>query len=84
MPTPKQAPFLLSLPTAALRRHIVLAVLMSGAASSYAAEDASLNGSAQPLQLAPLVVTAVQQSSPLIIIADPKDARQPVPASDAT
>lgn len=79
-----QAPFLLSLPTAALRRHIVLAILMSGAASSYAAEDASLNGSAEALQLAPLVVTAVQQSSPLIIIANPKDARQPVPASDAT
>ncbi|HBT58708.1 MAG TPA: TonB-dependent copper receptor, partial [Pseudomonas sp.] len=36
------------------------------------------------LQLAPVVVTAVQQSSPLTIVADPKDARQPVPASDAT
>ncbi len=30
------------------------------------------------------MVTAVQQSSPLTVIADPKDARQPVPASDAT
>jgi iron complex outermembrane receptor protein len=35
------------------------------------------------LQLPPLVVTAVQQSSPLTIVADPKQARQPVPASDA-
>nr|WP_225592481.1 TonB-dependent copper receptor [Pseudomonas sp. PDM15] len=41
---------------------------------------------AQPsdAELAPTVVTAVQQSSPLTIHADPKDARQPVPASDAT
>lgn len=36
------------------------------------------------LQLAPMVVTAVQQSSPLTIVADPKDPRQPIPASDAT
>lgn len=83
-----QAPFLLSLPTAALRRHIVLALLMGSATSVYATDDspltASLNKQAEPLQLAPLVVTGVAQSSPLIIIADPKDARQPLPASDAT
>ena len=36
------------------------------------------------LQLAPMVVTAVQQSSPLTIVANPKDPRQPIPASDAT
>lgn len=36
------------------------------------------------IQLPPVVVTAVQQSSPLTIIADPKDPRQPIPASDAT
>lgn len=35
-------------------------------------------------ELAPTVITAVQQSSPLTVIADPKEARQPVPASDAT
>ncbi|MGL4317225.1 MAG: TonB-dependent copper receptor [Pseudomonas sp.] len=35
-------------------------------------------------ELEPTVVTAVQQSSPLTVIANPKDARQPVPASDAT
>jgi iron complex outermembrane receptor protein len=39
---------------------------------------------AELIQLAPVVVTAVQQSSPLTIIADPKDPRQPIPASDAT
>ncbi|WP_095601855.1 TonB-dependent copper receptor [Pseudomonas sp. PIC25] len=36
----------------------------------------------QVIILAPKVVTAVAQSSPLTIVADPKDARQPVPASD--
>lgn len=33
-------------------------------------------------ELQPTVVTAVQQSSPLTVVADPKDARQPIPASD--
>ena len=36
------------------------------------------------MALAPTVVTAIQQSSPLTVIANPKDPRQPVPASDAT
>lgn len=31
----------------------------------------------------PLVITAVQQRSPLTVVAYPKDSRQPVPASDA-
>lgn len=34
-------------------------------------------------ELSPTVVTAVQQQSPLTIETDPKQARQPVPASDA-
>lgn len=34
-------------------------------------------------ELPPSVITAIQQSSPLTVVADPKDARQPVPASDA-
>jgi iron complex outermembrane receptor protein len=34
-------------------------------------------------QLPPTVITAIQQSSPLTVVADPKDPRQPVPASDA-
>lgn len=36
------------------------------------------------LLLSPTVITAVQQQSPLTIVTHPKDARQPVPASDAT
>ncbi|MCY1269963.1 Colicin I receptor [compost metagenome] len=36
------------------------------------------------IELPPTVITAVQQSSPLTIVADPREARQPVPASDAT
>lgn len=34
-------------------------------------------------ELPPSVITAIQQSSPLTVVADPKEARQPVPASDA-
>lgn len=34
-------------------------------------------------ELPPTVITAIQQSSPLTVVADPKDPRQPVPASDA-
>jgi len=37
-----------------------------------------------PLDLSPVVITAVQQSSPLTIVTNPKEARQPVPASDGT
>lgn len=33
--------------------------------------------------LPPTVITAIQQSSPLTVVADPKEPRQPVPASDA-
>ena len=35
-----------------------------------------------PLLLPPRVITAVQQDSPLTIITNPKQARQPIPASD--
>lgn len=80
-----QIPFALSTPTTSLRRQIALALLLAGAATgSYAADHSPVEETTEPLRLAPVVVTAVQQSSPLIIIADPKDARQPVPASDAT
>lgn len=34
------------------------------------------------VQLEPSVITAVAQSSPLTIVTDPKQARQPIPASD--
>lgn len=43
----------------------------------------SLSEERMPEEIEPTVVTAVQQSSPLTVVADPKDARQPVPASDA-
>ncbi|MCU1728352.1 TonB-dependent copper receptor [Pseudomonas sp. 7P_10.2_Bac1] len=33
-------------------------------------------------EISPLVITAVAPSSPLTIVTDPKDPRQPVPASD--
>lgn len=34
------------------------------------------------MELAPSVVTGVAQSSPLTIVTNPKEPRQPVPASD--
>ena len=38
----------------------------------------------EALEVSATVITAVQQSSPLTIVTDPKQARQPVPASDGT
>jgi iron complex outermembrane receptor protein len=65
-------------PARAARLPFVLSALgLTMAAPTFAAQPADA-------ELAPTVVTAVQQSSPLTIHADPKDARQPVPASDAT
>lgn len=69
------------------RWKIAFSVFLAGlAGNSYAADHAAQQHTQpadQALQLAPLVITAVQQSSPLTIVADPKEARQPVPASDA-
>ncbi|QIB50230.1 TonB-dependent copper receptor [Pseudomonas sp. OIL-1] len=50
---------------------------------AWSAEDHSRHAGHPALQLAPRVITAVQQDSPLTIITDPKQARQPIPASDA-
>jgi iron complex outermembrane receptor protein len=36
----------------------------------------------EPAALAPTVITAIAPSSPLTVVTDPKDPRQPVPASD--
>ncbi|TVP89138.1 MAG: TonB-dependent copper receptor [Pseudomonadaceae bacterium] len=36
-----------------------------------------------PLKLAPVVITGVQQETPLTLVTDPKNPRQPIPASDA-
>lgn len=38
--------------------------------------------SAHVTELAPSVITAVAQSSPLTVVTDPKQPRQPIPASD--
>ncbi|MGG2399081.1 TonB-dependent copper receptor [Pseudomonas sp. SH1-B] len=44
----------------------------------------ALHAAEEPVhELPPTVITAVQQVSPLTVLANPKDARQPVPASDA-
>ena len=44
----------------------------------------ALQAAEEPVhELPPTVITAIQQSSPLTVVADPKDPRQPVPASDA-
>lgn len=65
-------------PARAARLPFVLSALsLAMAAPAFAAQAADV-------ELAPTVVTAVQQSSPLTVIADPGDARQPVPASDAS
>ncbi|MGB7387758.1 MAG: TonB-dependent copper receptor [Pseudomonas neustonica] len=70
------------------RWKIAFSVFLASLAGSSYATDATApqthEAQTNSLELAPLVITAVQQSSPLTIIADPKDARQPVPASDAT
>lgn len=61
---------------------LCLAVAAASSAA-WSAEDHSRHAQPEALQLAPRVITAVQQSSPLTIITDPKQARQPIPASDA-
>ncbi|WP_236234015.1 TonB-dependent copper receptor [Pseudomonas tohonis] len=66
---------------AALRVPFILHALALAIAASPAQAEQHAH---DPDELPPTVITAVQQSSPLTIVADPKDARQPVPASDAT
>lgn len=65
-------------PARGCRLPFILSTLAMAVAAPVLAADSA------DIELAPTVVTAVQQSSPLTVIADPKDARQPVPASDAT
>ena len=44
----------------------------------------ALQAAEEPVhELPPSVITAIQQSSPLTVVADAKNPRQPVPASDA-
>lgn len=51
---------------------------------SQAAQPHHHHAHSQPIHLQPLVITAVQQDSPLTVITDPREARQPIPASDGT
>ncbi|MEJ6654581.1 MAG: TonB-dependent copper receptor [Pseudomonas sp.] len=51
--------------------------------TALAEADHSHHQQADSLALPPRVITAVQQDSPLTIITNPKQARQPIPASDA-
>lgn len=47
-----------------------------------AAEQGHENHTQDPAELSPTVITAVAPSSPLTVVTNPKDPRQPVPASD--
>lgn len=65
---------------------LLIALSLALPAISHAAQPEEDDADSQPppLVLSPTVITAVQQSSPLTIVTDPKDPRQPVPASDGT
>ena len=60
------------------RRLIVIATALALADSADATDLAPADSPTLP----PVVVTATMQESPLTIVADPKQPRQPVPASD--
>ena len=59
--------------------HAALLMTLAGGAL---AEQQHLVAEPDQLRLPPRVITAVQQDSPLTIITNPKQARQPIPASD--
>ncbi|OLU25628.1 TonB-dependent copper receptor [Pseudomonas sp. PA15(2017)] len=61
-----------------LRQALSLCTLLGFAGAALAAEPH------QHHELQSTVITAVQQSSPLTVVTDPKAPRQPVPATDAT
>ncbi|GGJ87455.1 TonB-dependent copper receptor [Pseudomonas matsuisoli] len=61
------------------RQAFTLFVLASACGNAFARTSTAPDDT-----LAPTVITAVQQSSPLTLVTNPRDARQPVPASDAT
>ncbi|HHH9558894.1 TPA: TonB-dependent copper receptor [Pseudomonas aeruginosa] len=63
---------------------LVLGLSLPALALAASAEDQEGNALGNALVLQPSVITAVQQSSPLTIVTNPKEARQPVPASDGT
>ncbi|CDF82427.1 TonB-dependent outermembrane copper receptor OprC [Pseudomonas knackmussii B13] len=65
-----------------LRTFCALAAL--GVVPFASAADSDPHADHSIIELEPAVITAVQQSSPLTIVTNPKEARQPVPASDGT
>ena len=69
----------------ALRLHFTQAMaLFCGAllAPMAMADDARVDHRQHEEELSPTVITAVAPSSPLTLVTNPKDPRQPVPASD--
>jgi iron complex outermembrane recepter protein len=65
--------------TAASRLPFALSTLCCAVLASTAAADEQAGHSHE---LSPLVITAIAPSSPLTVVTNPKDPRQPVPASD--
>ncbi|MCG8295454.1 TonB-dependent copper receptor [Pseudomonas entomophila] len=49
---------------------------------AFAAETGHEGHALDPAELSPTVITAIAPSSPLTVVTNPKDPRQPVPASD--
>ncbi|AXA26948.1 TonB-dependent copper receptor [Pseudomonas putida] len=69
-------------PVSALSRHGTLAMLCGSLLSPLAlAVEPGHEGHDAP-ELSPTVITAIAPSSPLTVVTNPKDPRQPVPASD--
>ncbi|WOE80270.1 TonB-dependent copper receptor [Pseudomonas protegens] len=66
-----------------LRFNHALAVLCGVLLTPMAhADEAPTDHSQHGMQLSPTVITAIAPSSPLTVVTNPKDPRQPVPASD--
>ena len=65
--------------TAASRLPFALSTLCCAVLATTAVAD---EHAAHSNELSPLVITAIAPSSPLTIVTNPKDPRQPVPASD--
>ncbi|MBW8356862.1 TonB-dependent copper receptor [Pseudomonas sp. TNT2022 ID1048] len=66
-----------------LRFNHALAVLCGVLLTPLAlADEAPTDHSRHGTQLSPTVITAIAPSSPLTVVTNPKDPRQPVPASD--
>ncbi|MBZ5755540.1 TonB-dependent copper receptor [Pseudomonas sp. S5(2021)] len=63
--------------------HLTFLGLAAGGAFAAEADEHAMHAAhEQAVELAPLVVTGVAQTTPLKVVTDPKLPRQPVPASD--